>query len=77
MKRIIAGTVFAGAIAAGIAITAGSAAADNGVIHVQATTHGRSAGPDATAIEYGTAKSGGIAHTDATAVEYGLRSNAR
>ncbi|ATL70474.1 hypothetical protein [Nocardia terpenica] len=59
MKRIIAGAVFVGAIAAGVAITAGLAAADNGVIHVQATTTdtaptpGASAEPTATAIEYG------------------------
>ncbi|WP_405165512.1 hypothetical protein OG203_10640 [Nocardia sp. NBC_01499] len=66
MKRIIAGTVFAGAIATGIAIAAGPAAADNGVIHIEArgaeaaSTPGGSATRDATAIEYGlVAKSGG------------------
>ncbi|PXX56521.1 hypothetical protein DFR70_11973 [Nocardia tenerifensis] len=63
MKRIIAGTVFAAAIAGGVAIAAGSAAADNGVIHMEGTTakaaSGGSAAPDATAIEYGLARSGG------------------
>lgn len=75
MKRIIAGTMFAGAIAAGVAITAGPADADNGVIHVQGTATdtapapGASAEPDATAIEYGLAakSGGGVVHADATA----------
>ncbi|MFB8282727.1 hypothetical protein [Nocardia colli] len=64
MKRIIAGTVFAAAIAAGVTIAAGPATADNGVIHTQEKPAGAAstpaAAPDATAIEYGLAvKSGG------------------
>ncbi len=59
MRRIVAGIAFAGAIAAGMAVTAGAAVADNGVIHMEGTAtraaapHGASATPDATAIEYG------------------------
>ncbi|MFI6041891.1 hypothetical protein ACIA8C_09665 [Nocardia sp. NPDC051321] len=73
MKQIIAGAVFAGAIAAGVVIAAGPAAADNGVIHMEAratepaSAQGFSATPDATAIEYGlVAKAdGGAVHTGA------------
>ncbi|RDI69283.1 hypothetical protein DFR76_101821 [Nocardia pseudobrasiliensis] len=78
MRRIVAGAVFAGVIAAGVAITAGAAVADNGVIHMEGTgshsaaPHVASATPDATAIEYaglGRVSRSGCAHgaSDATA----------